>query len=32
MRVHNGKIKEHWSVTNLYSLMHQLGASTTRGG
>ena len=28
MRVHNGKIKEHWGVANLYLLMQQLGAST----
>ena len=28
MRVHNGKIKEHWGVANLYSLMQQLDAST----
>jgi steroid delta-isomerase-like uncharacterized protein len=26
MRVHNGKIKEHWGVANLFSLMQQLGA------
>jgi steroid delta-isomerase-like uncharacterized protein len=26
MRVHNGRIKEHWGVANLYSLMQQLGA------
>jgi len=25
MRVHNGKITEHWGVANLYSLMKQLG-------
>ena len=25
MRVHNGQIKEHWGVANLYSLMQQLG-------
>src|SRR5262245_46827930 len=25
MRVHNGQIKEHWAVANLYSLMQQLG-------
>jgi hypothetical protein len=27
MRVHNGKITEHWGVANLLSLMQQLGAS-----
>jgi steroid delta-isomerase-like uncharacterized protein len=27
MRVHNGKITEHWGVANLYSLMQQLGAT-----
>jgi len=27
MRVHNGKIIEHWGVANLFSLMQQLGAS-----
>jgi steroid delta-isomerase-like uncharacterized protein len=26
MRVHNGQIKEHWGVANLFSLMQQLGA------
>ena len=26
MRVHNGKITEHWGVANLFSLMQQLGA------
>jgi steroid delta-isomerase-like uncharacterized protein len=26
MRVHDGKIKEHWGVANLYSLIQQLGA------
>jgi steroid delta-isomerase-like uncharacterized protein len=26
VRVHNGRIKEHWGVANLYSLMQQLGA------
>ena len=26
MRVQNGKITEHWGVTNLFSLMQQLGA------
>jgi steroid delta-isomerase-like uncharacterized protein len=26
MRVHEGKITEHWGVANLYSLMKQLGA------
>jgi steroid delta-isomerase-like uncharacterized protein len=26
MRVHNGKITEHWGVANLLSLMQQLGA------
>jgi steroid delta-isomerase-like uncharacterized protein len=26
MRVHEGKITEHWGVANLYSLMQQLGA------
>jgi steroid delta-isomerase-like uncharacterized protein len=25
MRVHDGKIKEHWGVANLYSVMQQLG-------
>ena len=25
IRVHNGKITEHWGVANLYSLMKQLG-------
>ena len=25
MRVHDGKIVEHWGVANLYSLMEQLG-------
>jgi steroid delta-isomerase-like uncharacterized protein len=32
MRVHNGKITEHWGVANLFSLMQQLGAwpTTTR--
>lgn len=28
MRVYKGKIKEHWGVANLFSLMQQLGAST----
>jgi len=28
MRVHNGKITEHWGVANLFSLMRQLGASS----
>jgi predicted ester cyclase len=27
MRVHNGKITEHWGVANLFSLMQQLSAS-----
>jgi hypothetical protein len=27
MRVHDGKITEHWGVANLFSLMQQLGAS-----
>jgi predicted ester cyclase len=27
MRVHNGKITEHWGVANLFFLMQQLGAS-----
>ena len=26
MRVRNGKITDHWSVANLFSLMQQLGA------
>jgi steroid delta-isomerase-like uncharacterized protein len=26
MRVHNGRITEHWGVANLFSLMEQLGA------
>jgi steroid delta-isomerase-like uncharacterized protein len=26
MRVHNGKITEHWGVANLFSLLEQLGA------
>jgi len=26
MRVHNGKIVEHWGVANLFSLLQQLGA------
>lgn len=26
MRVHNGKITEHWGVANLYSVLQQLGA------
>jgi len=26
MRVHNGKITDHWGVANLFSLMQQLGA------
>ena len=26
MRVHEGKITEHWGVANLFSLMQQLGA------
>jgi steroid delta-isomerase-like uncharacterized protein len=26
MRVHDGKITEHWGVANLFSLMQQLGA------
>ena len=26
MRVHNGKITEHWGVANLYSLIQQLSA------
>jgi steroid delta-isomerase-like uncharacterized protein len=26
MRVHNGKITEHWGVANLFSLLQQLGA------
>jgi predicted SnoaL-like aldol condensation-catalyzing enzyme len=32
MRVHNGKITEHWGVANLFSLIQQLGAwpSTTQ--
>jgi steroid delta-isomerase-like uncharacterized protein len=32
MRVHNGKITEHWGVANLFFLMQQLGAwpTTTR--
>jgi predicted SnoaL-like aldol condensation-catalyzing enzyme len=25
MRVHNGKITDHWGVGNLFSLMQQLG-------
>ena len=29
MRVHNGKIAEHWGVANLFSLMQQLGAWPT---
>jgi steroid delta-isomerase-like uncharacterized protein len=29
MRVHNGKITEHWGVANLFSLMQQLGALPT---
>ena len=27
MRVHNGKITEHWGVANLFFLMQQLGAA-----
>jgi steroid delta-isomerase-like uncharacterized protein len=27
MRVHDGKITEHWGVANLFSLMQQLGAT-----
>ena len=30
MRVHNGKITEHWGVANLFSLMQQLGAWPTK--
>jgi len=26
MRLHDGKIAEHWGVANLFSLMQQLGA------
>ncbi len=26
MRVHDGKIAEHWGVGNIFSLMQQLGA------
>jgi len=26
MRVHDGQIKEHWGVANLFSLVQQLGA------
>jgi predicted ester cyclase len=26
MRVHDGKITEHWGVANLFSLLQQLGA------
>jgi predicted ester cyclase len=26
MRVHDGKIIEHWGVANLFSLIQQLGA------
>jgi len=26
MRVHDGKITEHWGVANLFSLLKQLGA------
>jgi len=29
MRVKNGKIIEHWGVANLFSLVHQLGATLT---
>ena len=29
MRVHNGRITEHWGVANLFSLMQQLGAWPT---
>ena len=29
MRVHDGKITEHWGVANLFSLMQQLGAWPT---
>jgi steroid delta-isomerase-like uncharacterized protein len=29
MRVHNGKITEHWGVANLFSLIQQLGAWPT---
>ncbi len=29
MRVHDGKITEHWGVANLFSLMQQLGALPT---
>lgn len=29
MRVHGGKITEHWGVPNLFSLMQQLGAFPT---
>jgi predicted ester cyclase len=29
MRVHNGRITEHWGVANLFSLMQQLGAGPT---
>ena len=29
MRVHNGKITDHWGVANLFSLMQQLGAWPT---
>jgi predicted ester cyclase len=28
MRVHDGKITEHWGVGNLLSLMQQIGAWT----
>ncbi|MGL4961622.1 MAG: ester cyclase [Inquilinus sp.] len=28
MRVHNGRIVEHWGVANLYSVMQQLGVLT----
>jgi hypothetical protein len=31
MRVRNGQIIEHWGVTNLFSLLQQLGALPTRG-
>jgi predicted SnoaL-like aldol condensation-catalyzing enzyme len=29
MRVHNGKITEHWGVAYLFPLMQQLGAWPT---
>jgi predicted ester cyclase len=29
MRVRDGRIVEHWGVANLFSLVHQLGASIT---